>query len=572
MGRKIELSKNHNGWLLVLDACEKGSICVLGKKWNVVIDYKPNSSFKNNKFYKEDDDLVLLFDGVVFDYGAQVDGKEFSIAALKDLYTRYGVNFADKISGSFSGFLIDKLRNRVIVFSDYIGSRAVFYAQYDNRIIFSSDIASIYDLLETLKLTKTLDKDAVYSLLGNGYMYGNMTLVQEVKRLVAGCVITIDDYIKEIPYYQIDNTPDRKISESDAVELIDKLFISAIKAQYDSDLKGGINTHLVALSGGLDSRMTSLIAHKLGYTAQLNYTVSKSGYLDQTIPQHIASEYNHDWIFKSLDTANFLNSYDEIIEYTGGYELYYGMAHVWSLQGLIDLGRFGILHSGMLGDVVIGTYYQSSNPNEKYSIWKGVFYPNKLLSKVSCSLPDYANEEVGIFYNRGVNCMLYAAHTLIQQKIETYSPFLYRPFFDAMLKLPLDYRRDHRIYKKWILERHPEFAKFKWEKINARIDDRFIKIFGRTAAIGNIPDIIIRKITGDQGGENSSRQMTPMAWSLSRNKSLAEHLNTYIKNNIGLIDDKEIRQDAQWLLENGNIYDHNKLIALLTAIKRFDIH
>lgn len=78
--------------------------------------------------------------------------------------------------------------------------------------------------------------------------------------MLPGNVIVIDDGFKESPYYIIDNTPDYTLSELDAVELVDSLFKRAVKVQYDSDLRGRVNTHLVALSGGLDSRMTSLVA------------------------------------------------------------------------------------------------------------------------------------------------------------------------------------------------------------------------------------------------------------------------------------------------------------------------
>lgn len=571
--KKFNLTTGHRGWVLSLSTNDNHKLSLLGEKWEYHIDYLQNGTFVNDKSLKEKDGLIILFDGVIFEKDSLVRENEDVYSVISRLYCEYGDAFPDKINGSFSGFIIDKIKNRVVVYSDYIGSKAVFYARYKDYIVFSSDIASVFDNIEVQGLGKTLDVNSAYSLLGNGYMFGNSTLVDDVKRMLPGYVIVIDDCFKEIPYYIIDNTPDYTLSELDAVELVDSLFKRAVKAQYDSDLREGVDTHLVALSGGLDSRMTSLVAHELGYISQLNYTVSKSGYLDQSIAQEIACDYNHDWIFKSLDTGNWLLDFENIIEYTGGYELYYGTAHVQSLIGMIDdSSRFGIVHSGMLGDVIIGTYYKGINPNRKFNLWCGAFYPNKLLSKVHFPKLDYANEEIGIFYNRGVNGMLYAAHTLVQQRLETFAPFLFRPFFDAMLKIPLKYRWSHNLYKKWILSRHPDAAKYPWERIRARINEPAISLFGRTVALSNIPDVIKRKILRQQGGGDYAFQMTPIGWSLHRNQVLMDSLRSYMKDNIAIIDDKEIRSDALWMLDSGDVYDHNKLIAFLAAIKRFNIH
>ncbi len=568
---KITLTNNHKGWILSLKKDTNCQVALLGSKWSYAVDYSPNGTFTDDKSFKDTDGLIILFDGVIFEKNQLVNYGEDVHSAISKLYSEYGDTFPDKINGSFSGFIIDKIRNRVVVFSDHIGSKAVFYAKYKDCIIFSSDIASIYDNIETQGLSKTLDVSSAYSLLGNGYMFGNSTLVDEVKRMLPGNVIVIDDGFKESPYYIIDNTPDYTLSELDAVELVDSLFKRAVKAQYDSDLRGRVNTHLVALSGGLDSRMTSLVAHELGYTSQLNYTVSKSGYLDQSIAQEIACDYNHDWVFKSLDTGSYLLDFENIIEYTGGYELYYGTAHVQSLISMIDLSHFGIVHSGMLGDVIIGTYYNGVNPDRKFNLGCGAFYPNKLLSKVHFTKLDYANEEIGIFYNRGINGMLFAAHTLVQQQLETFAPFIFRPFFDAMLKIPLKYRWNHNLYKKWILSKHPDAAKYRWERIRARINEPTISILGRTVAVSNIPDVIKRKILRQQGGADYAFQMTPIGWSLKRNEILRRSLLNYMDNTLEVIDNPELRADSAELMQNGDVYDHNKLIALLAAMKRFDI-
>jgi len=55
------------------------------------------------------------------------------------------------------------------------------------------------------------------------------------------------------------------------------------------------------------------------------------------------------------------------------------------------------------------------------------------------------------------------------------------------LKIPLKYRFDHRIYKRWILKKHPEAAKYIWEKIQGKITDISINIRGHNIALKALP-------------------------------------------------------------------------------------
>ena len=59
-----------------------------------------------------------------------------------------------------------------------------------------------------------------------------------------------------------------------------------MKRVFEKDLEYGYK-HLVALSGGLDSRMTAWVGHNMGYTNMLNYTFSQTDYLDETVPKEI---------------------------------------------------------------------------------------------------------------------------------------------------------------------------------------------------------------------------------------------------------------------------------------------
>lgn len=60
------------------------------------------------------------------------------------------------------------------------------------------------------------------------------------------------------------------------------LFSNTVRLEFEKDVEYGYK-HIVTLSGGLDSCITALLAHKLGYVNQLNFTFSQSDYLDEKI-------------------------------------------------------------------------------------------------------------------------------------------------------------------------------------------------------------------------------------------------------------------------------------------------
>ena len=95
------------------------------------------------------------------------------------------------------------------------------------------------------------------------------------------------------------------MSLNEYIENLDYYFKLAIKRQFDKDVEYGYQ-HAVSLSGGLDSRMTSLVANENGFTNQFNFTFSQINYLDEIISKSIASDYGHDYCFIPLDNGEYL--------------------------------------------------------------------------------------------------------------------------------------------------------------------------------------------------------------------------------------------------------------------------
>src|SRR5699024_7199375 len=252
---------------------------------------------------------------------------------------------------------------------------------------------------------------------------------------------------------------DESITGGGAIEKVDHLFKQAVKLQFEKDVEYN-HKHLVALSGGLDSRMASWVAHEMGYTDQLNFTFSQSDYLDETIAKEIAAALKHEWIFKALDNGLFLKELNRINKISGGNVIYYGLAHGYSVLRYINFDNLGILHSGQLGDVILGSYINKLKSTYTYT-GQGA-YSKKLINKLtkygridktSISMEQYLMQQ------RCFNSIL-TGYLPSQLYTETMSPFYDVDFISYCLKIPLKLRINHKLYKKWILKRYPKAANY----------------------------------------------------------------------------------------------------------------
>lgn len=531
------------------------------------------NKFQNDKLFQEDDNYLIILDGVVLNKH-QVMSKYKGLSWFEVVIKLYQQSdtFFDEFRGSFSGVLYDKQRDRYIIFSDHIGTKFIYYTHTRDNLFVSSMMSEVYSFLKQNNIPYNLSIENAYLLLSYGYMLEDRTLCEEIKKIQPGHYLLYENNkLQEIQYFLLDNTPDNTITEKDAIEIMDKSFRSAVKLQFEKDKEYGYK-HVVALSAGLDSRMTSWVAHELGYTDQLNITFSQSNYWDEIIPKKIASDLKHEWLFKALDNGLWLKDIDDITRITGGNVLYFGLAHGNSLMKYMNFNDLGLIHSGQVGDVVFGTFYSSKDINKKFSFGQGA-YSKKYLSKLNdFKLKSiFVNEEITNFYYRGFSG---ANNGLLIDfnYTETISPFYDIDLLNVVLKIPVKYRYNHDIYKKWILAKYPKAAEYVWEKMGCRIDRKFglLNIAGRKVAIEKLPIKVLNKLSnGKFSGIDNKKHMNPIGYYLNSNKELTEYIDKYFDDNVGLITNNYLKKDILEIKNNNNSIEKIQAISLLSALKMF---
>ena len=525
--------------------------------------------FSKDTFIEDNEDYKLLLKGVCFNFISTDIKQNFNL--FTNNYKAQGNEYFKSLRGNLAGAIYDKKRNEYNVFTNHIGDQKLYYTNTSDRIIISSNVFKIISILKASSHSVSLNKNAAYALLSYGYLDFDDTLFNEIKRIPAGHYIQInkDKHISLHKYFEISNTPNRKRNELDTIEELDSIFCKAIEEEYNKDVNYNFQ-HLSTLSGGLDCRMSNVIAKELGFKNITAFTFSNYGTLDMTIAEEIASSLDIEWIFKSLGAGSYLTQIDEMVNLTNAQVPYYGPAHSLSTFKLINTDKFGLIHTGQLGDVIIDTYtprnaYQEPSP-------KGIKSTStQLQHKVQLNLERYNNQELATFHIRGLNGIL-QGNNIYQTRSEAISPFLYPEFLSFCLSIPIEKRANHDIYKKWIIKKHPQAAHFKWESINAKITEKTIKLNGKRIPVSRLIPFVYKSIFYRLGipidGINSAKTMNPYKYWYKTNQDLSKNFDSYFNTYIDLIEDQELKKDCVTLYQNNGVIEKMQVLTLLSALKQ----
>lgn len=547
------------------------------------------NKFMNDRLFADLEDYLVVVEGVVLNnHELEIQYKTSSwVECVIEMYKTNGDEFFKDFRGSFSGLFYDKKQDKWLIYTNHIGDKQVFlYKIADNDYIFASEIGFIVNTLKTNGISVSLDKTGAYFALTHGFVIEDKTLVQGVSKLIAGTYYKLEKgEFSEITYHRFSNQP-KEMTSQDAIEGIEKYFTKAVRLQFEKDKEYGYK-HITCLSGGLDSRMTVMVAHELGYTNQLNTTFSQSNYLDFTVPQQIATDLHHDFIFKTLDGGDFMDKIDEITPITYGSTCYFGISHGKSLYDNINFEPYGLIHTGMIGDAIIGTFFKKNEYNKEYKLGLGA-YSLEVIERLSDYRfkQEYENEEIFCLYTRaftGAN----QGQTYFQEVTESVSPFCDVDFIEFCYSIPLNLRYNHKIYFDWIFAKHPKAADYIWEKIKKKIEPienvkpKTMKLFGK-----QVPAITDKNFSrwlygsmmrrlGLRKKDNAKKamvvstkdHMNPVDYWYQTNPYIKSFMQTYWEENQHYITDEQLRNDMQHLFMDCVLLDKLQALSVLSTIK-----
>jgi asparagine synthase (glutamine-hydrolysing) len=355
------------------------------------------------------------------------------------------------------------------------------------------------------------------------------------------------------------------MTEEEALERLDSAFRQAIAREFDKDKEYGYR-HLVDLSAGLDSRMVCFVAHDMGYTDQLNITYSKLGYQDDTISGRMAKYLGHEYLFKSLDDIRWMYDIDEMALKNNGAAIALGMTGGNRLLKTINTTCYGIEHTGMIGGPTMASYYKDRD----LAYGKPRYGLNSYSSRLHYEfdekvLAQHKTQEAFAMNTRGLLGMQVSYMTR-QNYLETSSPFADVDMLETAFSIPFEYRRDDRLYLKWIEAKYPDAAKFGWEKWGgiqpkkSHIFFRKIKttqrlLHGYLCRLFHVAD---------------SQSMNPMDYWYNNDEKLRSYLQEMYETRIGnAVLPRELAEDMKMLYRTGNFTDKGLVLTVLSAVNNY---
>jgi asparagine synthase (glutamine-hydrolysing) len=171
-------------------------------------------------------------------------------SCLVHLYEEHGDDFFRQLNGTFSGVVLDKRENKVVLFNDRFGLGRVYFHQGTDGFYFSSEAKA---LLRVLPALRQVDFRGLGELLVCGCTLQNRTLFPGVSLLPPGSVWTFrpGEPVRRETYF------DRSAWEAQT-RLPPEEYYEALKECFNKVLPRyfmGRQPVALSLTGGLDSRM-----------------------------------------------------------------------------------------------------------------------------------------------------------------------------------------------------------------------------------------------------------------------------------------------------------------------------
>lgn len=524
------------------------------------------NKFPDDQFFRTEDGTVSFLNGYIYnkaDY-EQIYGLNWAAAFTRALTEDAGAALK-KLRGGFCGYLYNQETKELLVYTDQIAVKPVYYYIDGGRWIVSDSVDNMVKVLRHNGIACDFQPLAGQYMLTYGYMIDDTTFIRQIHRLLPGQYLLAKDGRVNVARYHFLQDAHQSMSEEEAVERIDAAFREAVRREFEKDREYGYR-HLVDLSGGLDSRMVTWVAHDMGYTDQVNMTYCRDGYRDEKIARQIALHLGHEYLFKPLDDLKWMYDIDEMTSQNNGAALYMGMTGGRRLLETINTEAFGIEHTGMIGDITLSTLYH----DEALSSGKPVFGQSAHSERLHYQfdekiLEEYPDQEIFGIYTRG---MLGAASSYLirQHYIETASPFMDVDMLEVDYSLPYEYRNNHHIYLRWLNEKYPRAAEFGWEKWGG-VKPRESHILFRKI---KTTQWLFRRFFCSVAHITDRDSMNPVDYWYGQNADIQKYFADYMAETIdNPALGEELKSDIRLLFAEGNVEEKSLAITVLAMAKKY---
>ena len=512
-----------------------------------------------DNYFVDEQNILIVVEGVILNQ-PKINKKSFH-----DLYKQFGKDFSAQLEGEFVGFIFDRNLNLFYSFTNYTATRKLFYYHYNNQFVVDTSLIRLVNYLKNNQFSFSLDVDTMYQLLTSGNTLENYTPIKEVKKLcdaeqlefnLNNRTLKLDSYNKILE--------DFNGSKKEALHQINQLFTDAIDLEFKRD--EALNKEKFAfLSGGLDSRMTVLTAKKQGYQIDEAFCFSQKDYWDETIAKSIAEDYNIPFHFVPLNGGNYITKIDEIFKISEGLGIYSGCLHTNYAYQFITKNKFGLLHSGQLGDGILGGFnrfpYKHAPTKEKIIVHERLF--SRIENNFNSLIKNYDREELFLTRNVGYNRTVLGSY-LAEDISYQVSPFMYSKFIQFAQSLPEKWKYKQAIYIDWINAFHKEATDYRWERTLLKPKSNLHTIIG-DKIVKRLYNISLNKILKQE----AKGKMTAYNYYYLRNNLLREEMDLYFDTYIEQVPNIDLKVDLIYQYKEGNFTEKSAVLTVLSVVKHY---
>jgi len=212
--------------------------------------------------YNEDRTVAVVFNGEIYNYvelkaPLEQAGHRFlthsDTEVIVHSYEQHGDRCLDAFNGMFAIALWDTGRRRLLLARDRLGEKPLFYHERNGVLCFASELKA---LLRFPQVGKTLSPAALDAYLAYGYVPGEASIVEGVRKLPPGHRLTWQDGVVRVePYWDVAFGDEAPPDEEAWLSELEARLRESVRIRLRSDVPLG-----VFLSGGIDSSAVVALA------------------------------------------------------------------------------------------------------------------------------------------------------------------------------------------------------------------------------------------------------------------------------------------------------------------------
>jgi len=468
---------NHFQWY-VTDVLYSDGKMMVGRSY---YDGYPFTVFQSKKG-------VTLIEGAIYNKSDTRVKKELHEISLAESSITQLLNKVKKFllssNGEFMVVKYDKETEKCLIFNDALGRLPFYYCsspnQSSDRIVMSREVKFIIPFLKK----PYFDITALAEYLLFGYTLGKKTLWRDIKRLPPATVSVIDTknnefLLKKVLSWNLDTKSEKSETMNQLQEETRKLvnlFLNSLKDTARTFSKE--HTHIVSLSGGLDSRATLAGLVETGVNPTAYSYPSEENRVAKKIAQTL--KVRHHIISSSFEMTN-----GDYAKLTDGL-LDIGLRPLVSyLYGVREkIGNKVILYTGDGGDKTVGPtalksgifnleellqyiietdhFFDLNEISSMLNIQKGIFQEH--LKKHLMAYPEKTMEGKFVHFKvfeRGFK-WLFVGEDRNRFFMWSTTPFYYTRFFRASMKVSQRFKEHYILYKNFLSSLNPFLPRIRY--------------------------------------------------------------------------------------------------------------